>query len=62
MLYKLIKLFYINFILPVHIPPLFHAKELQTHVSNGFLKAESKPLHPMQVVALVHSVQLLLQA
>jgi hypothetical protein len=46
----------------VHVPPLFHAVDLQTHVYDGSLYAESDPLHPMQTVALVHPVQLILQA
>jgi hypothetical protein len=45
----------------VQIPPLFHAVDLQTHVKFGFLSAESEPEHPVQMVALVHPVQLLLQ-
>ncbi len=30
--YKLIKTSQIIFIIPVHVPPLFHAVDLQTHV------------------------------
>jgi hypothetical protein len=32
------------------------------HVNYGSLKLESKPIHPVQIVALVHPVQLILQA
>ncbi len=46
----------------MHVPPLFHAEDLQMHVYPGSLYAESKPLHPVQTVALLHYVQLLLQA
>ncbi len=46
----------------MHVPPLFHAVEMQTHVYAGSLYTESKPPHPMQIAALVHPVQLLLQA
>ncbi len=45
----------------MHIPSLFHAEELQIQVSVGSLYIESLPLHPVQKVALVHPVQLLLQ-
>ncbi len=47
--------------MPVQVPALFHAVDLQTHVYVGSLYAESAPLHPVQAVALVHPVQLLLQ-
>jgi hypothetical protein len=50
------------FDLPVQIPALFHAVDLQTHANTGSLKAASVPAHPVQTVALVHPVQLLLQA
>jgi hypothetical protein len=46
----------------VHVPPLFHAVDLQAHVNNGSLYVESTPLHDVQIVALVHEIQLLLQA
>jgi hypothetical protein len=46
----------------MHVPPLFHAVDLQAHAYVVFLNAESEPLHPEQVVALVHPVQLELQA
>jgi hypothetical protein len=46
----------------VHIPPLFHAVNLQTQVNDGSLKAESDPIQPMQAVALVQPLQLLLHA
>ncbi len=46
----------------MHVPALFHAVDLQTHVNNGSLYAESKPLHDVQIVALVQEVQLVLQA
>ncbi len=46
----------------MHVPPLFHAVDLQTHVNNGSLYVESKPLHDVQIFLLVHEVQLLLQA
>ncbi len=46
----------------MHVPPLFHAVDLQTHVNNGSLYVESEPMHDMQIVALVQEVQLLLQA
>ncbi len=45
----------------MHIPPLFHAVDLQTHVYAGSLYNESEPLHPVQIFVLLHSVQLLLQ-
>ncbi len=46
----------------MHVPPLFHAVDLQEQVNKGSLKAESVPLHPVQIVVLVHPVQILLQA
>jgi hypothetical protein len=46
----------------VHVPPLFHAVDLQIQVYAGSLYAASEPMHPIQTVALVHPVQLLLQA
>ncbi len=46
----------------MHIPPLFQAVDLQVQVNVGSLKAESMPAHPLQIVALVHPVQLILQA
>ncbi len=49
------------FDLPVHIPALFHAVDLQVHVNAGSLSAESEPTHPVQTVELLHPVQLLLQ-
>jgi hypothetical protein len=36
--------------MPVHVPPLFHAVDLQLHVYIGSLYAESEPLHPVQTV------------
>ncbi len=48
--------------MPVHVPPLFHAEDLQTHVFAESLSAESEPLHPVQKVSFMHPVQLLLQA
>ncbi len=46
----------------MHIPPLFHAVDLQTHVNTGSLYSASEPPHPVQTVALVHPEQSLLQA
>jgi hypothetical protein len=46
----------------VQVPALFHAVDMQTHVKAGSLYAASVPAHPVQTVALVHPVQLLLQA
>ncbi len=46
----------------MQIPALFHAIDLQAHVKTGSLYAESVPAHPVQTVALVHPVQLVLQA
>ncbi len=51
-----------KFFLPVQIPPLFHAVDLQIQVYAGSLNDESEPLHPVQIVALVQLVQLVLQA
>ncbi len=49
--------------MPVHIPPLFQAVDLQAHVYVGSLYAESAPLlQVVQIVALIHPLQLLLQA
>ncbi len=48
--------------MPVHIPPLFHAVDLQMHVYAGSLYVESVPVHSMQTVAFAHVVQLILQA
>ncbi len=58
------KLIYLllKFLLPVHVPPLFHAVDLQIHVNAGSLNVESEPIHPMQAVALMQPVQLILQA
>ncbi len=46
----------------MQIPPLFHAVDLQIHVNKGSLYAASEPLHPVQMLALLHPVQLILQA
>ncbi len=46
----------------MQIPPLFHAVDLQIHVYDDSLYAESEPEQAVQTVALVHPVQLLLQA
>ena len=46
----------------MHVPALFHAVDLQIQVNVGTLKLASEPLHNVQTVALVHYVQLLLQA
>ncbi len=46
----------------MQVPLLFHAVDLQTQAYSGSLYAESKPLHPVQNVSLVHPVQLILQA
>ncbi len=46
----------------MHIPPSFHAVDLQTHTDATSLYAESEPAHPVQEVSLVHPVQLVLQA
>jgi hypothetical protein len=48
--------------MPAHVPPLFQAVDLQIHVYVGSLWAESEPLHAVQTVALLHAVQMLLQA
>jgi hypothetical protein len=50
------------FYLPKQVPALFHAVYLQAHVNAGSLKVESVPAHPVQTVALLHPVHLLLQA
>ncbi len=55
-------LFICKFLLPVQIPPLFHAVDLQIQVNVGSLNDESEPLHPVQIVALVQPVQFVLQA
>ncbi len=52
----------IIFIIPVHIPLSFHAVDLQLHVNAGSLCKVSEPLHVVQIIALVHNVQLLLHA
>jgi hypothetical protein len=46
----------------MHVSPLFHAVDLQTHVYVRSLNSESDPLHPVQTDELEHAVQLLLQA
>ncbi len=46
----------------MHVPPLFHAVDLQPHAKAGSLKSESEPLHPVHTDALMHPVHLLLQA
>jgi hypothetical protein len=46
----------------MHIPPSFHAVDLQIHVNVGSLYSESEPIHSLQIVALMHLLQLLLQA
>ncbi len=46
----------------MQVPPLFQAVDLQIHVYVGSLCVESEPLHVVQIVALVHAAQLLLQA
>ncbi len=46
----------------MHVPALFHAVDLQIQVNVGSLKDASEPTHTVQTVALVHYVQLLLQA
>ncbi len=55
-------IFFCKFLLPVQIPPLFHAVDLQIQVNAGSLNDKSEPLHPVQIVALVQPVQLVLQA
>ncbi len=55
-------LFIYKLFLPVQIPPLFHAVDLQIQVNAGSLNDESEPLHPVQKVALVQPVQFVLQA
>jgi hypothetical protein len=54
--------FFKNNFLPMHVPPLFHAVDLQAHAYVEFLNAESEPLQPVQAVTLVHPVQFALQA
>ncbi len=46
----------------MHVPALFHAVDLQIQVNVGSLYVESEPLHTVHAVALVHYVQLRLQA
>ncbi len=47
----------------MQVPALFQAVDLQAaHVNAGSLYAASVPSHSVQTVALVHPVQLLLQA
>ncbi len=46
----------------MHVPPLFHAVDLQAHANDGSLWSASKPLHPVQKVAFKHPVQSILQA
>jgi hypothetical protein len=55
-------LFFCKFLLPVQIPPLVHAVDLQMQVNVGSLNDESEPLHPVQIVALVQPVQFVLHA
>ncbi len=43
-------------------PLLFQAVDLHTHVKVGSLYTESAPIHPVQLVAFVHPVHVLLQA
>ncbi len=50
------------YIIPVQVPPLFQAVDLQIHVYVRSLCAESEALHDVQIVALLHDVQLLLHA
>jgi hypothetical protein len=50
------------FLIPMHIPPLFHAVDLQAQTYAESLYSESVPLQPRQKVAFVHYVQLILQA
>ncbi len=45
----------------MQVPALFHAVDLQIHVNAGSLCISSKPLHAVQIVALMHYEQLLLQ-
>ncbi len=52
-------MFLTNSTLPVHIPPLFHAVDLQIHVCVASLYPESEPLHPVQKVAFAHPLQLM---
>ncbi len=47
----------------MHVPALNQAVEMQAlHVYSGSLYSESGPRHAVQRIALVHLVQLLLQA
>ncbi len=46
----------------MQVPALFQDVDLQAHVNAGSLYAASVPAHPVQTVAPVHPVQLLLQA
>jgi hypothetical protein len=46
----------------MQVPPLSHAVDLQLHVNAGSLYDESVPLHPVQIVSLMHPVHLILQA
>ncbi len=46
----------------MQVPALFQAVDMQAHANAGSLWAESVPAHPVQSVALLHPVQLLLQA
>ena len=46
----------------MQVPALFHAVDLQAHAKARSLYAESVPAHPVQTDALVHPVQLVLQA
>ncbi len=46
----------------MHVPALFHAVDLQAHTIAGSLKALSVPIQPVQKVAFVHPLQLILQA
>ncbi len=46
----------------MHIPPSFHAVDLQLHANEGSLYDESDPIHPVQTIALMHPVQLILHA
>ncbi len=46
----------------MQVPALFHAVDMQSHVNAGSLYVESVPAHTVQTVALLHFVQLVLQA
>jgi hypothetical protein len=46
----------------MQVPSLFHAEDLQIHVSIGSRYSESEPVHPVHRVSFLHPVQLLLQA